>query len=241
MLKQKLSTPLIVLLIIISFGLHTFIYELLKTYTSSFMIKKISVTGTVLSQDMQFDNIVNAATNSVQGNLTYLDIKELKRQLEKIDLIKQATIKRDLPNTLSIDIIERQPVAILRTKSTNYTIDKEGIVLSLIPNITIPALKIEYGIAMNGNQIADDFLLRMLKPLASKKSTNIQEIRIDKNRKTFFKLHHVRPEFSINDRIISDEYIEKAVKIGHTLTNNNIKIPKIIDIYSYTNRSIGFY
>ncbi len=237
--NQKLSTPLIVFLITISIVAHRVVYEYMKH--QQFNIQKIVVSGAFLSRDMKFEQIISSSTNLAQGNLSKLDIQGLKQNLEKIELIKNAEVKRDLPYTLTIDITERKPVAILKTGKTNYTIDSEGVILSLTPNITLPTVAIDFGIAINKNSVADEFLVQMLNALASKSSTNIQSMHIDKNRKTSFSLYEVKPEFYIERMILNDNYIDKAIKIGNSLTNTDIKLPKTIDIYSYEDTSIGFY
>ncbi|MGL5956249.1 MAG: cell division protein FtsQ/DivIB [Brevinema sp.] len=239
MLNQKLSAPLIILLIAISFGLHRTVYELMNNITQNFQIKHIDIKGTVLSRDMQFDQIITYSTNEALGNLNNVNLQQLKYNLERLELIKQVDIQKDLPYTLTIIIKERQPVAILKTEQTNYTVDKEGYILSLIPNIAIPELTVEFGIAINDRQIADDFLIQTLSSLASNSAKNIQYLRIDKNRESYFQLYNINTQFYIEKMIVNDSYIAKAQKIGQALTNQSL--PKIIDIYSYKDTSIGFY
>ncbi len=207
----------------------------------SFDIQKIDVNGAFLSYDMQFEQIVSFSTNKSFGKLYKLDIDELKYNLEQIDIIKEATVKRDLPYTLTIDIVERKPVAILKTSQTNYTIDSEGVILQLTPNVTIPTVAIEFGIAINKNTIADDLLIQTFNALSSRMSTNIQSMRIDKNRETYFSLYNVQPNFYIEKMILNDEYINRAIRVSDSLTNDSIKLPKTIDVYSYSDTFIGFY
>ncbi|MGL4676934.1 MAG: cell division protein FtsQ/DivIB [Brevinema sp.] len=241
MLNQKLSAPLILLLIAISFGLHRAVYEFMNTISQSFEIKKIDIKGTVLSRDMQFEQIITQSTNEALGNLNNIDLQTLKYNLEQLELIKKADIQKDLPYTLTIIITERQPIATLKTAQLNYTVDKEGYILSLIPNIAIPELRVEFGVAINNRQIADDFLIQILSSLGSIAAKNIQYLRIDKNRESYFQLYNISPQFYIEKMILNDDYIATAQKIGQTLTNPSLKIPKIIDIYSYKDTSIGFY
>ncbi len=114
MIKQKLSALIILLLIVFGFVFHKSVYALLDRL-NAFYIKKIEVNGAVLSRDFYFDSILTQNTNAVQGNLDKLNIYKLKHDLEQLELVKTADIQKNLPNTLTIDIVERQPVAVLKS------------------------------------------------------------------------------------------------------------------------------
>ena len=52
-----------------------------------------------------------------------------RRQLESIPWVGQATVRRALPHTLQVEIVERTPIAFLRDGSDMALIDAHGVVL----------------------------------------------------------------------------------------------------------------
>lgn len=58
-----------------------------------------------------------------------IPLEERRRQLEAIPWVAQATVRRALPNTLQVDIIERTPIAFLRDGGTLALVDSHGVIL----------------------------------------------------------------------------------------------------------------
>lgn len=235
--KYKLSALLILLLIPCSVLLHKGIFILLKNYTPVFQIKNLDIQGANLSKTAEFNNLINSLKNT---SLINLNLQELQYQIEQSDSIKKATIQRDLPNTLHIYIIERIPVALIISSGKKYIVDKDGVILPFKVIYDIPSLKIEFGIAINNKQIADDYLVEILSSLASPKAFHIKELKINKNRETSFKIKGLSSNFSISQQILTDNFINKALQIAKAIKENHIKIPKTIDIHSDNTTSIGF-
>ena len=63
------------------------------------------------------------------GNLWVLNIKDLKRSLEAHPWIKAVRVRKHFPSTLSVDITERVPAALLLSDSL-VLIDREGVELA---------------------------------------------------------------------------------------------------------------
>jgi cell division protein FtsQ len=58
------------------------------------------------------------------------DPHQIKHQLEELPWIRQATVKRQLPNIIYIQLIERQPVALWQHQQRHYLVDEQGVVIS---------------------------------------------------------------------------------------------------------------
>ena len=54
----------------------------------------------------------------------------IKKSLEQISWIRQATVQRQLPGILFIQLMERRPVAIWQRLQKYYLIDGEGVIIS---------------------------------------------------------------------------------------------------------------
>lgn len=59
------------------------------------------------------------------------DESRARRLLENIDWIEEAHVRTVFPNTLEIDLIEREPFAIWQRDGRHYVIDRTGIAISL--------------------------------------------------------------------------------------------------------------
>ncbi len=101
---------------------------------SNFLIKKSVKYGFYL-ENIKISgqkNLPNAVIKSILTNIENgtpifnININFIKNQLEYNDWIKEAIVVRYLPNTLHINIVERQPIAIWQNNNQLVLIDKEG-------------------------------------------------------------------------------------------------------------------
>jgi cell division protein FtsQ len=58
-----------------------------------------------------------------------IPLDERRRQLESIPWIEQATVRRALPHTIQVEIVERTPIAFLRDGSEMSLLDVHGVIL----------------------------------------------------------------------------------------------------------------
>lgn len=62
-------------------------------------------------------------------NLFSLDLAKIRKKLEQVPEIESVKVRRILPNTLSISITERTPVAVLGKRNSFLLVDQEGVVI----------------------------------------------------------------------------------------------------------------
>ena len=85
-----------------------------------------------------------------EQNIFKLDPRLIREKLESDVTIKQATVKRILPDTLSIEIKEKEPRARLFHRGKKYLLTKDGLVLpyrwkdpEIFPQLLLLGLKKE--------------------------------------------------------------------------------------------------
>ena len=245
MLNKKLSALLIIFLALFSVLVHQSMYDILNIFTKNFSIKEINISGALYSKNADFNQIITSSTNATRGNLSLLNMTTLKNQLESLELVKNADISKDLPHTLTIKITERTPIAFIQIKNKSYQVDSDGVILYSLTNslpVILPTIDLGFGVALNNNQVVDEHIINTLSALHNTNIMLIDNIRIDKNRETYFTLKNTTPQFYIEKFALSEDFIFKAQRIANTLNTTNLqKPPKIIDIYSNKDTSIGFF
>lgn len=81
-------------------------------------------------QNAPIDTILKVI-NARRGHpLLFYDPYEIKSQLEELPWIRQATVKRQLPGIIYIQLNERHPVALWQHQQHHYLVDEKGIVIS---------------------------------------------------------------------------------------------------------------
>lgn len=110
-----------------------------------FLIKKVNIEGAskyVSSKDLE--TVVNK--KALDKNILTFETSELEKTLKGIFLaIKDIHVSKSLPNTLSIKIVERTPLASLKpaNSSTTFLIDGDGYVLGELGDndLNLPLVK----------------------------------------------------------------------------------------------------
>ena len=64
-------------------------------------------------------------------NVLRIPIEQRRAEIEAIPWVEHATVRRVLPNRLQVDLVERVPVAFLRTGNALRLIDAQGVILDL--------------------------------------------------------------------------------------------------------------
>ena len=103
---------------------------MLLSSNPQFILKNIVLDHSYMSRPETIDKILreqNVIENQI--NLFQLQPRELRRALEHNKVIERAEIQRVLPNTLKIQIIEKQPRARLIHRGKLYFLTKDGQVL----------------------------------------------------------------------------------------------------------------
>lgn len=125
---------ILILTLLIFFLLHSFnvfstillnVTEHLNKFAVNygFILENIYIEG---QKHTHSDQIYAAIDNKMTQPVTTLNLKKIKKHLELVSWIKHAIVELELPNSLYIAIIERQPIAIWQHQNILYLIDNEG-------------------------------------------------------------------------------------------------------------------
>jgi cell division protein FtsQ len=90
---------------------------------AGFAVRRVDVRGVKHLNELKVYERVLAERNQA---MPMVDIDALRSELIQLSWVKDARVSRQLPDTLVIDIVERQPHAVLRKANRLVLIDAEG-------------------------------------------------------------------------------------------------------------------
>ncbi|MBK9071988.1 MAG: FtsQ-type POTRA domain-containing protein [Myxococcales bacterium] len=96
-------------------------YRFLRT-SPRFAIARFEVHGT---NHMAEADVVAVAGVSLGGNIFALDVEGVEQRLERLPWVRQASVSRQLPDTLEIEVTERVAVAAVNADGL-YLVDADG-------------------------------------------------------------------------------------------------------------------
>ncbi len=165
-----------------------------------FNVKKLKIYG---NQNLSSKFIYQMSGLSLDNNIFEINLKDVENKINQYYLIKNVIVEKELPDTVSILLEERFPVAYVKSynseeaKNYFYEIDSEGIILNKKEFAEDTSLIIyelgNFGLE-KGIQIIDRNIIKninnffeFLKPRANFKE-NIAFIRLDSENDNYIKL-----------------------------------------------------
>jgi cell division protein FtsQ len=124
------TVALIVLAALISLGVIT---RRFLTHDAHFRITGAAdIQSTGLSEVNRAD-VLPVFGEDIGRNIFFVPLAERRKQLEAIPWVQQATVMRFLPDHLSVNIVERTPVALVMQGNQVELVDADGVILSMPP------------------------------------------------------------------------------------------------------------
>lgn len=170
-----------------------FAYLLVKGYDfittdEYFRIKNIRFIGNNIISDNELNSLMELSEGT---NIFSIGMHKLQERMSSHPWIKSVLIKRELPNSLLINVEERMPIAVAVYKGRNYLIDSDGVVLgrreALLDGGYFPVIRgvdfkgIRFGEEQPPEALAE--ALRLLDAVKKKKElTQFENINIDVER-----------------------------------------------------------
>ena len=96
---------------------------------AGFEVRRVRVSGI---DRMNQNKVYEAAYGQRETPMPQVDLEALRTQLLEMSWVKDARVSRQLPDTIVIDIVERQPHAVLAKPGRLVLIDPEGVELEPI-------------------------------------------------------------------------------------------------------------
>ena len=114
--------------------------------SAGFTVKRIDVVGL---RHMDSGPVYEIATEQKTMAMPLVDVGAIRQQLLRYGWVKDARVSRRLPDTLVIDIVERQPAALWQDKQKLALIDADGVVIDRVPVTEMPDLPLLIGPGAN--------------------------------------------------------------------------------------------
>lgn len=113
---------------------------------TGYEVDKVEVHGV---KRMDEKAVYAIALGQVDRSMMNVDLGKLRMQIMQLPWVKDARVSRRLPNTLVVDIVERQPTAIWQHEGKLALIDETGAVLESVSAKSLPDLPLLVGDAAN--------------------------------------------------------------------------------------------
>ncbi len=115
---------------------------------AGFRVRSVDVTGV---QRMDSRPVFQIALDQKSMAMPLVDVAEIREKLLRYGWVKDARVSRRLPDTLVIDIVEREPAALWQDKTRLSLIDSEGVVLDRVKVSDMPDLPLLVGPGANAH------------------------------------------------------------------------------------------
>ncbi|MCM8557563.1 cell division protein FtsQ/DivIB [Sphingomicrobium sediminis] len=119
-------------------------------------VRTIDVKGV---ERMESEPVYQIALGQRTRALPLVDVGAVRSDLLAFPYVKDARVSRRYPDTLVIDIVEREPVALWQGRDRLFLIDNEGVILERVPVAELPDLPLLIGEGANQQYEALERLL----------------------------------------------------------------------------------
>ena len=109
---------------------------------AGFTVKRVDVVGI---RNMDSAPVYQIALDQRSMAMPLVDADGIRERLLRYGWVKDARVSRRLPDTLVIDIVERQPAALWQDREQLALIDADGVVIDRVPVTQMPDLPLLIG------------------------------------------------------------------------------------------------
>ena len=129
---------------------------------AGFRVRSVDVSGV---QRMDSRPVFQIALDQKSMAMPLVDVAGIRQKLLRYGWVKDARVSRRLPDTLVIDIVEREPAALWQDKTRLSLIDSEGVVLDRVKVSDMPDLPLLVGPGANAHSNELNLLLAQVPTL----------------------------------------------------------------------------
>ena len=109
---------------------------------AGFNVNRVDVVGI---RNMDSAPVYRIALDQKSMAMPLVDVGAIRERLLRYGWVKDARVSRRLPDTLVIDIVERQPAALWQDREQLALIDADGVVIDRVPVTRMPDLPLLIG------------------------------------------------------------------------------------------------
>ncbi|MFY9214744.1 MAG: cell division protein FtsQ/DivIB [Tissierellaceae bacterium] len=121
--KHKRFKRLVSLILIISILTILLVFLLNSNY---FNIDKITIKG---NEKITKEKLLHTSSINFGENIFRISTRQAEESIRKLPYVKTVKIRRELPRTISIEVVEREEKVLLKDISMYYILDEEGYLL----------------------------------------------------------------------------------------------------------------
>jgi cell division protein FtsQ len=119
--RRKRIILIVLVVILLSIGIFCLLF-----LTPFFLVQKTAFYG---YEQVTEEEIAVAAAIPIGENTFKLKMSEIEKRIEKLPYVKDARVRRKLPDCINVMVFERTAVAYVSFEGLWYAIDEEGVVL----------------------------------------------------------------------------------------------------------------
>lgn len=133
-----------------------FIFIILSFRTSLFNISSIDIVG---NKKISREQVIRALGGTINENIFKVNIKNMEINLKKHPYIKEAEVKRKLPDKLVVNIVERREKFIIPYMESYVYSDDESFILRIENEPDVEKVPIIIGMNIEKPQIGNKIVL----------------------------------------------------------------------------------
>jgi cell division protein FtsQ len=166
---------------------------------SLFQVRSIDVTGTSRTSAEEIEGLTRRAV--ARTGVWRADLSAISAELGRLPGVRRAVVSRVLPDRLRVRVIERVPVAVVRTSAGHFFwVDEEGVALGeMKPADSVPSFFIRGWNEEGTEEARSDNAVRVQKYLEVAREWNGMGLSERVSEVNLVDLHDVRAQLAGND------------------------------------------
>jgi cell division septal protein FtsQ len=130
----RFGLPLLIsFVLVVALGVVGALFYRSATDSEFFQLATVDIRGNNRTPEDEIRRLVTADVE--RTGVWNADVSDLRTKIEKFPFVKTASVSRQLPSGIRVDVVERIPSAAVRLRSGDFLVDEEGTILAaLSPN-----------------------------------------------------------------------------------------------------------